>query len=149
VLGGLLGLVATLMVGMAAEVIAMRRLYGCDHLDHVLGTSGVDPVFDGAVRLIWGPEGLSLCRCHPGSTPRCRFCSAYRLAIIIVSLTVAAFLYFLVMRTRIGMLIRADASNRRLWRACPDRSPSHVPGTNVQSPPLISSIWNADRLRPK
>ena len=59
-LGGLLGLVATLMVGMAAEVIAMRRLYGCDHLDHVLGTSGVDPVFDGAVRLIWGPEGLSL-----------------------------------------------------------------------------------------
>ncbi len=28
-------------VGMAVEVIAMRRLYGRDHLDHVLGTFGL------------------------------------------------------------------------------------------------------------
>src|SRR6185503_17191774 len=40
--------------------------------------------------------------------------SAYRLAIIIVSLAVAAFLYVLVMRTRIGMLIRAGASDREM-----------------------------------
>ena len=37
VLGAVLALAATLMVGMAVEVIAMRRLYGRDHLDHVLG----------------------------------------------------------------------------------------------------------------
>src|SRR5262245_66605529 len=40
--------------------------------------------------------------------------SAYKLSIIIVSLAVAVFLYFLVMRTRIGMLIRAGASNRAM-----------------------------------
>jgi branched-chain amino acid transport system permease protein len=40
--------------------------------------------------------------------------SAYKFAIIVVSLAVAAFLYVLVMRTRIGMLIRAGASNREM-----------------------------------
>jgi branched-chain amino acid transport system permease protein len=40
--------------------------------------------------------------------------SAYRLSIIVVSLAVAGFLYVLVMRTRIGMLIRAGASNREM-----------------------------------
>jgi branched-chain amino acid transport system permease protein len=40
--------------------------------------------------------------------------SAYKLSIIVVTLAVAAFLYVLVMRTRIGMLIRAGASNREM-----------------------------------
>src|SRR5262245_31647587 len=33
-----LGLIATLVAGMVMEVIAIRPLYGRDHLDHVLGT---------------------------------------------------------------------------------------------------------------
>jgi branched-chain amino acid transport system permease protein len=40
--------------------------------------------------------------------------SAYKLSIIVVTLAAAAFLYVLVMRTRIGMLIRAGASNREM-----------------------------------
>ena len=40
--------------------------------------------------------------------------SAYKFSIIVVTLVVAAFLYVLVMRTRIGMLIRAGASNREM-----------------------------------
>jgi branched-chain amino acid transport system permease protein len=42
---------------------------------------------------------------------------AYRLSIIVVALAVAALLYLVVMRTRIGMLIRAGASNPRNDRA--------------------------------
>src|ERR1700754_4077993 len=93
VLGALIALGATLMVGMAVEVIAMRRLYGRDHLDHVLGTFGLILFFNEAVRLIWGPQGLSLplppwlsapVHILPGFTY-----SAYRLAIIIVTLGVA------------------------------------------------------------
>ncbi len=38
----------------------------------------------------------------------------YRVVIIGVTLVVAAFLYLVVMRTRIGMLIRAGASNREM-----------------------------------
>ena len=118
VLGSLLALVATLLVGMAVEVIVMRRLYGRDHLDHVLGTFGLILFFNEAVRLIWGAEGMSLplpswlvlpVEILPGISY-----SAYRLMMIVVTLVVAAFLYVLVMRTRVGMLIRAGASNREM-----------------------------------
>jgi branched-chain amino acid transport system permease protein len=118
VLSALLALAATLLVGMAVEVIAMRRLYGRDHLDHVLATFGLILFFDELVRLVWGSGGMSLplpswlntsVRVLPGFDY-----SAYKLSIIVVSLAVAAFLYFLVMRTRVGMLIRAGASNREM-----------------------------------
>ena len=117
-LGVAMALAGTLLVGMALEVVVMRRLYGRDHLDHVLATFGLILFFDEAVRLIWGPAGLSLplpswlnapVQILPGI-----YYSAYKLSIIIVSLAVAVGLYFLVMRTRIGMLIRAGASNREM-----------------------------------
>jgi branched-chain amino acid transport system permease protein len=38
----------------------------------------------------------------------------YRLVIILATVAVALLLYFLVMRTRVGMLIRAGASNREM-----------------------------------
>src|SRR5476651_829066 len=60
VLGAVLALAATLVVGMAVEVIAMRRLYGRDHLDHVLGTFGLILFFNELVRVIWGPAGMTL-----------------------------------------------------------------------------------------
>ena len=60
VFGAVLALGATLLVGMAVEVIAMRRLYGRDHLDHVLATFGLILFFDELVRLIWGAGGMSL-----------------------------------------------------------------------------------------
>src|SRR3954454_5473710 len=55
-----LTIAATLLVGMALEIIAMRRLYGRDHLDHVLGTFGLILFFNEAVRLVWGPGGMTL-----------------------------------------------------------------------------------------
>jgi branched-chain amino acid transport system permease protein len=117
-LAAVLAMAATLLVGMAVEVIAMRRLYGRDHLDHVLGTFGLILFFNEAVRLIWGPAGMNLplpaflntaIEIIPGI-----YYPAYRLAIIVVALTVAISLYALVMRTRVGMLIRAGASDREM-----------------------------------
>src|ERR1700694_4443713 len=116
--GAVLALLATLLVGMAVEVIAMRRLYGRDHLDHVLGTFGLLLFFNELVRLIWGPAGMTLplpsqmltaVEVLPGV-----YYPLYRLVIILATLTVALLLYLLVMRTRIGMLIRAGASNREM-----------------------------------
>jgi branched-chain amino acid transport system permease protein len=118
VLGVLLGLLATALVGVAVEVIAVQRLYGRDHLDHVLGTFGLILFFNEAVRLFWGPAGLNLplpgwlntaVQILPGV-----LYSGYRLLIIVVALLIAAFLYVLVMKTRVGMLIRAGASNREM-----------------------------------
>ena len=121
VAGAALALVATLVVGMAVEVIAIRRLYGRDHLDHVLGTFGLILFFNELVRLVWGPAGMTLplpsemltaVQVLPGI-----YYPLYRLVIILTTLAVAALLYVLVMRTRIGMLIRAGASNREMVAA--------------------------------
>ncbi len=116
--GAVLALLATLVVGMAVEVIAIRPLYGRDHLDHVLGTFGLLLFFNELVRLVWGPAGMTLplpsqmltaVQVLPGV-----YYPLYRLVIILATLAVALFLYILVMRTRIGMLIRAGASNREM-----------------------------------
>ncbi|MGE0038047.1 MAG: branched-chain amino acid ABC transporter permease [Xanthobacteraceae bacterium] len=113
-----LGLVATLVAGMVMEVIAIRPLYGRDHLDHVLATFGLLIFFNELVRAIWGPAGLTISlpsemltavQVLPGV-----YYPLYRLVIILATLAVALLLYILVMRTRIGMLIRAGASNREM-----------------------------------
>jgi branched-chain amino acid transport system permease protein len=120
-IGAILALGATILVGMAVEVVALRRLYGRDHLDHVLGTFGLILFFNEAVRIVWGPAGLTLrlpdwlntsVRVLPGLDY-----PTYRIAIIVTALLVALFLYVLVMRTRIGMLIRAGATNREMTGA--------------------------------
>ena len=120
-IGAILALGATILVGMAVEVVALRRLYGRDHLDHVLGTFGLILFFNEAVRIVWGPAGLTLrlpdwlntsVRILPGLDY-----PTYRIAIIVTALLVALFLYVLVMRTRIGMLIRAGATNREMTGA--------------------------------
>jgi branched-chain amino acid transport system permease protein len=103
---------------MVLEVIAIRPLYRRDHLDHVLGTFGLILFFNELVRLVWGPEGrtlslptqmLTAVQILPGV-----YYPIYRLVIILVTLAVAALLYGVVMRTRLGMLIRAGASNREM-----------------------------------
>ncbi len=57
-LGVLLGFVATLMVGMLVEVVALRTLYERDHLDQVLATFGLILFFNELVAIIWGRAAL-------------------------------------------------------------------------------------------
>jgi branched-chain amino acid transport system permease protein len=118
VLGAILALIATFVSGVVLEIIAIRPLYGRNHLDHVLGTFGLLIFFNDLVRLIWGPAGMTLSlpsemltavQILPGV-----YYPLYRLVIIVVTLAVAALLYVVVMRTRLGMLIRAGASNREM-----------------------------------
>jgi len=106
---------------MAAELIAIRKLYGRDHLDHVLGTFGLILFFNELVRLVWGPAGMNL-PLPPYLSGAIEilpdvYYPAYRIAIIAVALAVALLLYLVVMRTRVGMLIRAGASNREMVSA--------------------------------
>jgi branched-chain amino acid transport system permease protein len=118
VLSAILALIATFVSGVVLEIIAIRPLYGRNHLDHVLGTFGLLIFFNDLVRLIWGPAGMTLSlpsemltavQILPGV-----YYPLYRLVIIAVTLAVAALLYIVVMRTRLGMLIRAGASNREM-----------------------------------
>jgi branched-chain amino acid transport system permease protein len=117
-LGALLALPATFLLGVAVEAVVMRRLYARDHLDQVLATFGLILFFNELVRAVWGPAGKSIA--VPGFLARTVEIlpgvpyPAYRFAIIVAGAAVAALLAWLVARTRLGMLIRAGASNRRM-----------------------------------
>jgi len=109
-------LAAAVLVGIVIEVVVFRALYTREHLDQVLATFGLILFFDEMVRIIWGPTALyaSVPEFLSGQVeilPGAPFPS-YRLAIIVVGLVVALLLYLLVAKTRLGMLIRAGASNR-------------------------------------
>jgi branched-chain amino acid transport system permease protein len=114
----LLTLPALAAVGILIELMVVRRLYERDHLDHVLATFGLILCFDTLVQMIWGPEGMAIplptfLDGHVEILPDIVF-PTYRILIIGVGLSVALGLYLIVTHTRLGMLIRAGASNRTM-----------------------------------
>jgi len=116
--GVALGLAGTLVVGMLVEVVALRTLYDRDHLDQVLATFGLILFFNEAIAIVWGRAALytsvpAWLSGHVLVLPGVRY-PVYRALIIVVGLLVAALLWALVTRTRVGMLIRAGASNRAM-----------------------------------
>jgi len=116
-----LALVCTALVGLIVETGVIRHLYQRDHLDHVLATFGFILIADTLVHLIWGPEGIAIplpefLQGQVNILPGVIF-PAYRLVIITAGLIVAAGLYLLISHTRLGMLIRAGASNRTMVSA--------------------------------
>ena len=119
-LGIVFGLAGVFVVGAAVEWFIARRLYRSDHLDHVLVTFGLILIFDTLVHLFWGAQGMAIAlpdslngQVSIGEL----VLPTYRLLIIGCGLGVAALLYVLVVRTRLGMLIRAGASNRTMVEA--------------------------------
>src|SRR5437588_9637822 len=91
-LGALMALGATLLLGIVLEMVALKHLYGRDHLDHVLATFGLILFFNEAVRLIWGPAGLALplpaWLTVPIAILSGIYYPVYRLAIIVAALVV-------------------------------------------------------------
>jgi branched-chain amino acid transport system permease protein len=118
VLGLAVALPATAILAMVLESGALNRLYDRDHLDQVLATFGLILFFNELVKIVWGAQPFYL------NTPDWLSGSveiipgvpypAYRLALIVTGLAVALFLYLLIQRSRLGMLIRAGASNREM-----------------------------------
>lgn len=120
-----IGLAASLAAAAAAgalvEILVVRRLYERDHLDQVLATFALILIFSEGTRWLFGsfplyldiPPQLSGAVELPGgfSYP------LYRLAIIGVGIAVAAGLYWLIARTRLGMRIRAGESDREMIAA--------------------------------
>lgn len=120
-LGALLTIPATFILGVVVEMVALRRLYARNHLDQVLATFGLILFFNELVRLIWGPVGLDIAlpdflNSSVEIIPGVPY-PMYRLAIIILGLVVALLLYWIIAKTRLGMLIRAGASNREMMGA--------------------------------
>ncbi|MBZ0127642.1 MAG: branched-chain amino acid ABC transporter permease [Rhodobacteraceae bacterium] len=116
-----LALPATGALGYLLERFLVRSLYTRDHLDHVLATFGLILVLDTLTHLIWGPAGIAI-PLPDWLDGQVEVLSGvvvptFRLLIIAVGLATAAGLFWLVNYTRLGMLIRAGASNRTMVAA--------------------------------
>jgi branched-chain amino acid transport system permease protein len=111
-----LALAATLAVGVVTELVALRTLYDRDHLDQVLATFGLILFFNELVAVFWGRAAVyttlpSWLGGHIPLVGGIRY-PVYRAVVILVGLLVAGLLWVIVTRTRLGMLIRAGATNR-------------------------------------
>ena len=116
-----LAVAATAVIGMLLEWSVLRHLYRRDHLAQVLATFALILIANETTRAIWGVQSLSLDvpEAWSGSVqilPGLAY-PAFRLIIIAVGVVVAVLLYWLVAHTRVGMLVRAGASNREMATA--------------------------------
>jgi branched-chain amino acid transport system permease protein len=116
-----LALAAALAFGLALEFLVFRHLYGRDHLDHVIATFGILLFINHGVKLVWGaaPLSLPMPELLSGSVRLMDglLYPIWRLVVIGSGLATAAILYLLVAHTRMGMLVRAGASNAMMVSA--------------------------------
>lgn len=114
-LGLLLALPAALAIGLLLEFLVFRHLYDRDHMAQVLATFGVILFLNQAVKAIWGAAPLQVpvpplldggIEIMPGL-----LYPIYRIAILGAGLATAGLLWLVVERTKVGMLVRAGATN--------------------------------------
>ena len=116
-----LALGAALAFGLALEFAVLRHFYDRDHLDQVIATFAIIMVLNQGVKLLWGaaPLNMPLPEALSGSVRLMEglVYPAWRLVIIVSGLALAVLLYVLVGHTRIGMRVRAGASNAAMVAA--------------------------------
>jgi len=114
----LLAIPLALAIGLALEFLLFRHLYRRDHLYQVLLTYGLILVFEESRSLVFGDDvhGVAIPRFLDFSIPLTANLSypAYRLAMSAVCLLVAGAMWLLIAKTRLGMAIRAGATNREM-----------------------------------
>jgi branched-chain amino acid transport system permease protein len=116
-----LGLVLAVAFGYLLEWAFFSFLYRRDHLQQVLLTYGLILVFEELRSLIVGDDvhGVPVPQALAGSLPLGSTMTypVYNLFLSAACLLVAALLFVLLQRTRLGMMIRAGASNREMVRS--------------------------------
>ena len=115
------GVVLAVLFGLALEWLLFRHFYQRDHLDQVLLTFGLIYIFEELRSMLWGDDvhGVPIPDLLGASIPLTDNLSypIYRLFMSGVCIALAAGLYLLISRTRLGMKIRAGAFNRDMAEA--------------------------------
>ena len=116
-----LGIVLTVLLGMLLEWLLIKRLYRRDHLYQVLLTYGLILIFEESRSIIWGDDvhGVPIPGVLSASIPLTDTLAypVYRLWMSGVCVVLAGLMYWLIQRTRLGMMIRAGASNRDMTQS--------------------------------
>ncbi len=105
---------AAAVVGVLIEHLVARPLYRYDHLYQVLATFGLMMFFNELAIVIWGtrPYFVTIPETLQGAVNVFGIqYPLYRLLIIVVGIAVAFGAWFLIQKTRFGMLTRAGTSN--------------------------------------
>lgn len=117
----LLGIPLALIFGALLEWALFSYLYKRDHLEQVLLTYGLILIFEEVRSLLVGDEvhGVDIPAIFGASIPLSEVLSypVYRLVISAVCIVLAVALYFLIQRTRLGMMIRAGNHDRTMVEA--------------------------------
>jgi len=113
-----LGLVLAVVLGYGLEWVFFSFLYGREHLQQVLMTYGLILVFEELRSILVGDDvhGVKPPDWLAGSIPLGDLMTypVYRLFISAVCLGLALAMWFVLARTRLGMTIRAGATNREM-----------------------------------
>jgi branched-chain amino acid transport system permease protein len=116
-----LGIVLTVLLGMLLEWLLIKRLYRRDHLYQVLLTYGLILIFEELRSIVWGDDvhGVPVPEVLSASIPLTDTLAypVYRLWMSGVCVILAVLMYWLIQHTRLGMMIRAGASNRDMTQS--------------------------------
>ncbi|CAK7076102.1 branched-chain amino acid ABC transporter permease [Kerstersia gyiorum] len=116
----LLAPLAVGLFGMVIERTLLRRLYKLDHIYGLLLTFGLALILEGLFRDAYGVSG------QPYAIPSqltgvfnlgFMFLPKYRLWVIVASLAVCLFTWFMIERTRLGAYLRAATENPSLTQS--------------------------------
>ena len=115
-LGLAVGLAGALALGFLLEFLLFGVLMHRSHLEQVLGTFGVILIVTDGLKMIFGPAPLALMVPEAFQrsvmlTPTLAY-PAWRLAIMVAGGVLALALWWLVTKTRVGMLVRAGSTDR-------------------------------------
>ena len=114
-------LIASALIGIVMELLIVRPLYARDHLSQVLATFGLILFFNGMIA--WGVGRAPVMMDTPAALsgfievlPGLPY-PTYRLSVMGVGIVVALALWYIIARTRLGMLIRAGSDKREMVEA--------------------------------
>ena len=114
----LFSLFIMLAIGYLVERVAISYLYKRDHLYQVLLTYGLILILNELQKILWGTEfnSVPIPAMLSGAVPLTenQVYPVYRLFISVVCMAIAAGMYLLIGKTRLGMMIRAGAANREM-----------------------------------
>jgi branched-chain amino acid transport system permease protein len=120
-LGMALAIPASVLLGLAIERFGIARLYARDHLYQVLFTYGLILILNELQRLAFGSDvhSVAVPSILSGTVrlSEAQTYPVYRLFVSVAGVAVAAMLYLLIRRTKLGMVIRAGSTNREMVEA--------------------------------
>jgi len=120
-LGLFVGVVVAFVLGLVLEFLFIRFLYDKDHLQQVLVTYGLILIFSELRSVIWGDDvhSVAIPALLDGSIQLTENLAypVYRIWLSSVCIVIAILMFLGIQHTRLGMMIRAGASDREMTKA--------------------------------